>query len=197
MALTSSVLLPAAIVAGTGLVPNSSSSTHLAFATKQQRVSQGARLVQPTTRVMASTEGGGGPNPMRFFQSFKDSLFQDHKRIQLEQSKLPKGHDFVYKVEKGDTLWKIAERHNTSIDLLMEANNITDPHNLAQGQEIWIPRTYQIQKGDTLYSLAKKFGVKMESIQAANGIEDPNFIHAGDFIVLPEEANAEDLGLVS
>jgi hypothetical protein len=37
----------------------------------------------------------------------------------------------------------------------------------------------------------------MESIQAANGIEDPNFIHAGDFIVLPEEANAEDLGLVS
>jgi spore germination protein len=79
----------------------------------------------------------------------------------------------------------------------MQANNITDPHNLAQGQEIWIPRTYQIQKGDTLYSLAKKFGVKMESIQAANGIEDPNFIHAGDFIVLPEEANSEDLGLVS
>ncbi len=33
MALTSSVLLPAAIVAGTGLVPNSSSITHLAFAT--------------------------------------------------------------------------------------------------------------------------------------------------------------------
>jgi hypothetical protein len=120
MALTSSVLLPAAIDAVTGLVPNSSSITHLAFATKQQRVSQGARLVQPTTRVMASTEGGGGPNPMRFFQSFKDSLFQDHKRIQLEQSKWPKGHDFVYKVEKGDTLWKIAERHNTSIDLLME-----------------------------------------------------------------------------
>jgi LysM repeat protein len=52
---------------------------------------------------------------------------------------------------------------------------------------------YGALQGDTLYSLAKKFGVKMESIQAANGIEDPNFIHA----VLPEEANAEDLGLVS
>ncbi len=33
-------------------------------------------------------DGWNRPNPMRFFQSFKDSLFQDHKRIQLEQSKL-------------------------------------------------------------------------------------------------------------
>ncbi len=32
-------------------------------------------------------DGWNRPNPMRFFQSFKDSLFQDHKRIQLEQSK--------------------------------------------------------------------------------------------------------------
>ncbi len=38
----------------------------------------------------------------------------------MGECKQPKGHDFVYKVEKGDTLWKIAERHNTTIELLME-----------------------------------------------------------------------------
>lgn len=138
--------------------------------------------------------GGGGPNPFRFFQNFKDGLFQDHKRIEREKN-LPKG-DLLYTVQKGDTLWEISERHNTTLQVLMEANGLEDPSTLYPGQELWIPRTYEIQKGDTLYSLSKRFGVKMQAIQDANGIEDPNFIQKGDFIVLPEDSNTEDTGMV-
>jgi len=128
--------------------------------------------------------GGAGPNPFRFFQNFKESLFQDHKRLQKEKN-LPKG-DILYAVEKGDTLYKISDRHGCSLELLMEANGIEDPHNLSVGQEIWIPRTYQIKKGDTLYSISKQFGINMEAIQEVNGIDDPNFILEGDHVYLPE-----------
>lgn len=133
---------------------------------------------------------GGGPNPFRFFQNFKDSLFQDHRRIQREKN-LPKG-DLLYTVEKGDTLYAISDRHDCSLELLMEANGIEDPHNLHIGQEIWIPRTYQIKKGDTLYSISKHYGVSIEAIQKANGIDDPNFIHEGDHICLPENTEHKD-----
>jgi LysM repeat protein len=134
--------------------------------------------------------GGGGPNPFRFFQNFKDNLFADHKKLQREKN-LPKG-DLLYTVEKGDTLYSISERHACSLELLMEANGIEDPHVLQVGQEIWIPRTYQIKKGDTLYSISKQYGVSIEAIQKANGIDDPNFIHEGDHICLPEGTVAKD-----
>ncbi|KAG0591695.1 hypothetical protein KC19_1G193900 [Ceratodon purpureus] len=134
--------------------------------------------------------GGGGPNPFRFFQNFKDGLFADHKRLQKEKN-LPKGH-LMYTVEKGDTLYAISDRHDCSLELLMEANAIDDPHNLQVGQQIWIPRTYQIKKGDTLYSISKHYGVSIEDIQKANGIDDPNFIHEGDHICLPGDDDEKD-----
>jgi len=146
---------------------------------------------EPESRNAGSQ--GGGPNPFRFFQNFKDSLFQDHKRIEREKN-LPKG-DMLYTVEKGDTLYKISERHDTSLEVLMEANGIEDAHSLQEGQELWIPRTYQIKKGDTLYSISKKFGVTVEAIQRANGIQDADLIHEGDHIVLPEDSNAEGTGM--
>jgi LysM repeat protein len=129
--------------------------------------------------------GGGGPNPLRFFQNFKDGLFADHKRIQREKN-LPKG-DILYTVEKGDTLTSIADRHDCTLELLIEANGIEDPNNLSIGQEIWVPRTHQIKQGDTLYSISKKYNVSIETIQRANGIENPDFIQEGDYIAVPVE----------
>jgi LysM repeat protein len=79
---------------------------------------------------------------------------------------------------------------------MVQANGIEDAHSLQEGQELWIPRTYQIKKGDTLYSISKKFGVTVEAIQRANGIQDADLIHEGDHIVLPEDSNAEDTGMV-
>lgn len=45
----------------------------------------------------------------------------------------------VYVVQAGDSLSGIAERFNVSLDAIMEANNITDPDSLREGQELVIP----------------------------------------------------------
>ncbi|MFW6238332.1 MAG: DUF3794 and LysM peptidoglycan-binding domain-containing protein, partial [Halanaerobiales bacterium] len=45
----------------------------------------------------------------------------------------------VYVIKKGDTLWKIARRYNTTVDALKEANPDIVPQNLQVGQKICVP----------------------------------------------------------
>ncbi|MEZ4666885.1 MAG: LysM peptidoglycan-binding domain-containing protein [Anaerolineae bacterium] len=45
----------------------------------------------------------------------------------------------VYTVQPGDTLFKIAVRFNTTVNVLVSANNITDPTLIYSGQQILVP----------------------------------------------------------
>ena len=46
----------------------------------------------------------------------------------------------VYVVQDGDTLGEIAQRFGTTVDALVEANNIEDPDLIFSGQRLRIPR---------------------------------------------------------
>ncbi len=39
-------------------------------------------------------------------------------------------------VERGDTLYSLAKKHNTSVDVLAQANNLTQPYQLSVGQKL-------------------------------------------------------------
>ncbi|AEG58461.1 L,D-transpeptidase family protein [Desulforamulus ruminis] len=45
----------------------------------------------------------------------------------------------VYYVRPGDTLWKLAQQFNVTVDALISANNLLDPDHLSVGQAITIP----------------------------------------------------------
>jgi len=49
------------------------------------------------------------------------------------------GEPLVYTVQEGDTLGLIASNFNTTVELLVEVNNITDPNALQVGEELIIP----------------------------------------------------------
>ncbi|HEX3032331.1 MAG TPA: LysM peptidoglycan-binding domain-containing protein [Bacillota bacterium] len=51
----------------------------------------------------------------------------------------PREDTFVYTVKSGDTLYKLAQEYNTTVETLVQLNNITDPDNLAIGQQLQIP----------------------------------------------------------
>ena len=50
------------------------------------------------------------------------------------------GSYFLYRVQKGDTLSEIALRHNTTIEILVDLNQIADPNRIYPGEILKIPR---------------------------------------------------------
>jgi LysM repeat protein len=46
----------------------------------------------------------------------------------------------VYRVQPGDTVWKLARTYNTNSTRILEANHISDPTRIQVGQELRIPK---------------------------------------------------------
>ena len=42
----------------------------------------------------------------------------------------------IYVVDKGDTLWDLAKKYNTTMDELVKINELEDPESLIEGQKI-------------------------------------------------------------
>lgn len=94
----------------------------------------------------------------------------------------------IYYVQKGDTLRKIAAKFNTSVDLILQLNSITNPNVIYVGQAITLPAyisTYIVQKGDTLKIIANKYGTTVEKLLGVNpNIKNANLIYVGQIITL-------------
>ena len=84
--------------------------------------------------------------------------------------------DIIYKVVNGDTLSKIANQFNTTVQKLAEYNNIENPNCIYVNQIIKIPNTnqvnsqiqYTVKSGDTLSSVAAKYNISYQKIYQDN-----------------------------
>ena len=83
----------------------------------------------------------------------------------------------TYKVVKGDTLYSIAKKFNTTVDEIKKLNNLGSS-SLSINQLLKIPTsnltTYKVLKGDTLYGIAKKFNTTVDNIKAKNKLTNNN-----------------------
>ena len=90
-----------------------------------------------------------------------------------------------YMVVKGDNLYDLAKKFNTSIDQIKLLNNLKD-NNLSIGQVLKMPKssnTYVVQKGESLYSIAKKFNTTVDSIKKKNNLTS-NLIRVGEELII-------------
>ena len=108
-----------------------------------------------------------------------------------------------YVVQKGDSLYSIANKNNITVDELKKINNLTS-NMLSVGQVLKLPMQdkveeiamYTVQKGDSLYSIAKKFGITVDEIKSLNNLTSNNLAigeqlmiksSTGDEPINPEE----------
>jgi LysM repeat protein len=107
-------------------------------------------------------------------------------------------------VQAGDTLFSIAQRCDTTVAALQEANPQVDPHDMAIGMTLQIAAApgelrpvepqpeappagehYTVQPGDTPASIAAALGITVQALLAANPEIDPDALMVGQTIILP------------
>ena len=105
----------------------------------------------------------------------------------------------TYTVKKGDTLWNIAINNGTTVDQLMQDNNLTSSlifpgdkltynTTVAQVAQAKEQGYYTVVLGDTLGKVANRFGVTVDELVKLNNLSDPNLIYVGT--VLKVDGNA-------
>lgn len=102
----------------------------------------------------------------------------------------------IYTVKKGDSLWKIANKYNTTVEKLKSANNLKT-NTLSIGQKLVIPSisvspevsdTYIVQKGDSLWSIANKFNMTVSELKNLNNLTN-NLLSIGQVLKIKDSSN--------
>ncbi|MDD2762447.1 MAG: LysM peptidoglycan-binding domain-containing protein [Opitutaceae bacterium] len=109
----------------------------------------------------------------------------------------------TYTVVAGDSLWKIARKHGTTVAELEKANKLTSNSRLSVGQKLIIPgkapagaagsadpgmaATYTVKPGDTLASIARRVGSTTAELKQANSLRS-DYVRVGQELKLPTSA---------
>jgi len=96
----------------------------------------------------------------------------------------------IYRVEPGDTLFKISKRLGVPMGVLSTVNHIENQENLSIRQPLYIPYRYRypieytVKKGDTIYSISQQFNLTVEEILLLNRLNN-NIIDTGMVLKIP------------
>ena len=95
--------------------------------------------------------------------------------------KIPTSNDIsegnIYTVQRGDSLWSIAQQFNTTVDNIKNLNNLTS-NMLVIGQTLRIPSSgiagsgnrYVVKSGDSLWSIAQRYSTTVDNIRRLNNL---------------------------
>lgn len=75
----------------------------------------------------------------------------------------------LYQVKAGDTLFRIAERFSSGVDMLAALNQLEQPDIIQVARLLYVPAfVYEVEQGDSLYRISRKFGIPLNELVRAN-----------------------------
>lgn len=102
----------------------------------------------------------------------------------------PEPGGITYTVQRGDSLYNIAGRYNTTVDAIMKLNNLNST-SLSIGQVLKIPlgntnteTRYVVKAGDNLYNIARQYNTTVDAIRRRNNLSSNN-LSIGQVLIIP------------
>lgn len=109
-----------------------------------------------------------------------------------------------YIVQRGDTLYSLALKYNTTVDKLRKLNNL-NTNTLTIGQILVLPietdideyDIYVVKKGDSLWSISRKFNIDINDLIELNNLKDLTLQINQSILIPKQQENIEtDLYIV-
>ncbi|MBM7825511.1 LysM repeat protein [Arcanobacterium pluranimalium] len=120
----------------------------------------------------------------------------------------------TYQVQRGDSVWRIAKKFNTSMQAIISANGLSANGAIYPGQRLMVPSaqaptqsvapaanqstqvqaaagSYTVQRGDTLSAIAKRHGSSVSALASLNRISNPSRIYVGQQLRIPGATQAQ------
>lgn len=109
-------------------------------------------------------------------------------------------HAATVNITSGDTLWSVAQQHNTSVDQLEQLNNNVNPYALQVGMQLQVPdnnnqsttqnnvKSIIVKSGDTLSGLAQQYNTTVSDLMSINHLTS-DVIYVGQVLQLQQVVN--------
>ena len=92
-----------------------------------------------------------------------------------------------YKVQPGDTLYKIGRTFGVPATVIARDNKLANPDEIMPGQELTIrpgTRVHVVDKGESFWGIGRRYGLTPERLAALNGKKTSDTIYPGDILRL-------------
>lgn len=104
----------------------------------------------------------------------------------------------IVTVQRGDTLYKIAQRYGTTVDTITKDNGLNPAQVLVVGQALIVNtpgNVYYVQPGDSLYKIALTHNTSINTLANANNISAKAMLQVGQRLYVPRgsKRNAESI----
>ncbi len=141
-----------------------------------------------------------GINEIKSANNLTSNLISVGQELVIPGFAPPEQTNITYVVQKGDSLWSIANANNTTVDEIVNLNDLVN-NTIYVGQILQIPNSgnssnvpdsetiYIVEKGDTLYSIAQKYDTTIDAIIRKNGLTNDDLV-VGQSLIIPADVES-------
>jgi len=108
--------------------------------------------------------------------------------LSKEGSRRTYSEGLIHTVHEGESLEKLSDRYDVSVDTIRWANKLPEGQPIKPGQELLVLPVdgviHTVKRGQTILGIAELYGIKPEQIADQNKLKD-GFIAAGQELIIP------------